>query len=206
MRQWTQRLREHGIKLSGDGIRERLTNVRFADDLIIFAFSADELVEMLNILIIELSVVGLELNSAKSKISTLDRAVYECVEPVFLEVAGGLIELAREGDSHKYLGVMLLGRLRDRGRTMLAHRLKCAWSKYHAFRHSLTNKHVDIKLRLRLLDAVVTPCALYCLSIAHLTKTDVGRLGIGLRKMLRLMVGYVKHQSDSWSDMHRRLN
>ena len=37
---------------------DRLTNVRFADDLIIYANSSDELAEMLEALFAELAVVG----------------------------------------------------------------------------------------------------------------------------------------------------
>lgn len=63
-----------------------------------------------------------------------------------------MIEVARAKETHKYLGASLPGDLRVRGKANLAHRLKCAWSKFHLFHASLTNKHVNIKLRLRLFD------------------------------------------------------
>ena len=100
---------------------------------------------------------------------------------------------------------MLTGGLRRRGRPMLEYRLRCAWAKFCLFRHALVDKHVDIKLRLRLLDAVVTPCALYGLTTAPLTKQDVEQLAVTQRKMIRLIVGYVKLPSDSWEDMYRRM-
>ena len=41
----------------------RLTNVRFADDLVIYATSLPELTYMLDALVHELSLVGLEFNA-----------------------------------------------------------------------------------------------------------------------------------------------
>ena len=52
----------------------------------------------------------------------------------------------------------------------------------------------------------MTPSALYGLSTAPLTATALERLGAAQRKMLRLMVGYVKFTDDSWADMHRRMS
>ena len=117
-----------------------------------------------------------------------------------------MVEVVRGNDAHKYLGITLPGQLRHRGEVILAHRLKCGWSKLHMFRDILTNRHVDIRLRLRLLDAIATPSALYGLSTTPLTTTALERLAVAQRKMLRLMVGYVKGHDDSWADMHRRLS
>ena len=43
IRRWKQRLHKHGIKLNDNDDDERLTNVRFVDDLIIYAKTMDEL-------------------------------------------------------------------------------------------------------------------------------------------------------------------
>ena len=161
---------------------------------------------MVELLVQERGAAGLSLNSKKSKIFTIDPAYCDSPFPFFVDMAGGLVEIVRGDDTHRYLGVTFPGQLRRRGEVILAHRLKCAWSKFHMFRNVLTNRHVDIRLRLRLLDAVVTPSALYGLSTAPLTATALERLGVAQRKMLRLMVGYVKFTDDSWDDMHRRMS
>ena len=49
----------------------RLTNIRYADDLMIFAASASELREMLELFHDELDAVGVEIHSGKSKIMIL---------------------------------------------------------------------------------------------------------------------------------------
>ena len=114
----------------------------------------------------------MSLNVKKSMIFTSDDQVAGSDVPVLLEAAGDFINIVRHGEHHKYLGCMLSGDLRCRGRNMLHHRLRCAWGKFSCFRHALVDKHIDVRLRLRLFDAVVTPCALYGLSSAPLTATD----------------------------------
>ena len=49
------------------------------------------------------------------------------------------------------------------------------------------------------------PAVLYGLSTAPLTSTAVECLAIAQRKMLRLIMGHVKLDGDSWADMYRRL-
>ena len=88
---------------------------------------------------------------------------------------------------------------------MLANRLRCAWAKFNTFRAALTNKHVNFDLRARLFDSIVTPTALYGLSTAPMTVNDIEKLASTQRQMLRCMVGYVKLDTDDWSDMYRRL-
>ena len=180
MRRWKARLTQHGIKLD-DG--ERLCCARFADDLIIYASSFAELVDMLDILVEELRAVGLELNAKKSKIFTTDRATVESAHPILVDCADAFIEVMRAMDTHKYLGCCYPGDLLKREPTILEARLRCAWSKFSLFRHSLVNRHVDIKLRLRLFESVVTPVALYALTTAPLSAKSLERLAVCRNKL-----------------------
>lgn len=50
------------------------------------------------------------------------------------------------------------------------------WAKFNHFRHIFTNKHVAMKLRLKLLDAVVTPMILFGLMTMPSTQKDLNRL------------------------------
>ena len=67
MRKWKICLQHCSFDV-GNG--EFLTNVRCADDLMLYAQHYDELIFMMEILIEELSAVGLHLNTAKTKILT----------------------------------------------------------------------------------------------------------------------------------------
>ena len=115
------------------------------------------------------------------------------------------MNIVRTGEFHTYLGNSFPGNLKERGKTILANRLRCAWAKCNKFRGALTNKHVDLALRLRLFDSVITPTALYGRSTAPLTARDCEKLASTQRHMLRCMAGYVKFESDDWSDMYRRI-
>ena len=204
IKRWKQRLCDHGLKLTNND-DERLTHVRFADDLIIYASTMNELTDMLDMLADEFKIMGLELNGSKSKIFSTDPNVFANDNPSYVNTADDMIEIVRANQTHKYLGTSLQGDLRLRGKSNLAYRLKCAWSKFHALYNPLTNKHVAIKLRLRLFDAVVTPTVLYGLISSPLNSHDYDRLAITQRKMLREMVGWVKLPDDEWNDVFRRL-
>ena len=109
MSRWKSRLRNHGIKISNNIEHERLTNVRFADDLIIYSSSLEELTDMLDLLVEELQKVGLELNSSKSKIFTTDNDSSTSVTPILVETSDHFIEVVRNEDKHDYLGIKLPG-------------------------------------------------------------------------------------------------
>ena len=88
---------------------------------------------------------------------------------------------------------------------MLRHRAQCAWTQIHLFRHALTDKHVNIGLRLRLFDSVVTSSALYGLTTTPLSAHRSEKLAATQRKMIRCMVGYTKLPEDTWEDMYSKI-
>ena len=200
---------EHGFQLSGDAA-DRLTNVRFADDLILFAKSLCEVEEMTALLVEEFAKAGLVANGSKTKVLTTDAAVFSGPTPLLVDIAGMLVEVIKAGSSHKYLGKSLPGDLTSRGQRNLDHRLSCAWMRFHELRHTLLNHKIPVKLRLRLFDAVVSPTVLFSLSTTPLTVTQLERLDGAQRKMMRRIVGWVRHDEEDWHvtghRMKERLN
>ena len=69
----------------------------------------------------------------------------------------------------------------------------------------MTNRNIDIRLWLRLVDSVITPTVLYGLTASLLTQYDFEQLGVAQRKMLRMIVGWSKLPDDDWADVYRRL-
>ena len=67
---WKRKLIEHGLALTPKPGEERLTNIRYADDLLLFAKSLPEAIEMIELLVASLKDSVLELNSSKTKIMT----------------------------------------------------------------------------------------------------------------------------------------
>ena len=97
-----------------------------------------------------------------------------------------------------YLGRRFGGVLRLRGPTALEHRLGCGWAQFNGLTPSLTKKHNNIKLRLRLFDAVITPTVMYALETAPMTQANLDKLDVTQRCMLRRMVGWICYETDSW--------
>ena len=207
MRRWKARLGNRGLLLSPQS--DRLTNIRYADDLLLFARSLDDAVFMLDCLVEELSRAGLSVNARKTKILTTDVNVAVDEAPLFIDAGGGMVEVVKHAGTHKYLGRLLIGDLRMRGKCNLEHRMKCAWLKYHQFADTMQNRNIPIKLRLRLFDSVVTPSVLYSLTTTPLTQKDLDKLDALQRKMLRRIVGWVRLEEEAWQltghRMKRRL-
>ena len=63
---WKGRLTTQGWELPGEA--ERLTNIRFADDMFLYARSLEDAKVMLSLLVEEFQEVGLHLNAGKTKI------------------------------------------------------------------------------------------------------------------------------------------
>ena len=107
IRRWKAKLGNRGIKID---VGERLTNMRYADDLIIYASSSDDLCIMLELLQNELALIGLHLNSSKTKAFTTENLQ----QPMFLDISGDLVQVLTGSESHKYLGSEIIGDMRNR--------------------------------------------------------------------------------------------
>ena len=137
-RRWKLRLQEHGILLRAQ--HPRLTNLRYADDMMIFATSPTELAEMTEWLVEELSNVGLHLNTSKTKVLTT------CEDNAdFLDIGGNLVDVVIGTTRHKYLGRYLPGELQTRGEVECQHRFQAAWYNFHKHSKVLLNRHAPIK-------------------------------------------------------------
>ena len=202
LRKWKHRLTGHGISIVRDAAEPRLTNIRYADDLLIFGKSKAEAIEMLELLVVVLAEYGLSLNAGKTRMLTTDTAPE--IE-TYCDTACGRIQLLHRTGTHKYLGRCLVGDLFDRGRPAVDHRISCAWGKFKALQKTLVNKHVDVGLRLRLFESVVTPAALYSLSTAPMTEYSLSRLDTTQRKMLRRIIGWINFSDESWEQRGRRM-
>ena len=95
MRKWKLRLQHCGFDL---GNSEILTNVMYADDLMLYAKHCDELIFMMEMLIEELSAVGLHLNTSKTKILTTTALT----DRMFLDVGGDMIEVVHGQETFSF--------------------------------------------------------------------------------------------------------
>ena len=202
IRKWKRGLTDQGIALTANVEEARLTNIRFADDLLVFANSMGEATYMLDGLVTTLREFGLELNVKKTKLMS---TVVSGSETTLVETNEGFIELVPAGHVHKYLGRGWSGKLTDRGQAAVGHRISCAWAKFRSLQPSLLNKNVNIKLRLSLFDATVSASLMYGLETCPLTWKQLDRLDVIQREMFRKMVGWRIYSEDLFEESGRRM-
>ena len=73
------------------------------------------------------------------------------------------------------------------------------------YQHALENKHVNLTLRLKLFQSIITPTVCYSLDTCPLTETLKNRLDVTQRVMLRRMIGWVSFTGDTWEARGRRM-
>ena len=136
--------------------KARLSNVRYADDVVLFGKTIDEITRMVEMLVEEFAVVGLELNASKTKILT-----NACPDFDFVDIAGSLVEIIQEQAHHKYLGRYISSEFAFREISEINHRTQCAWHKFGQHANMFCNRDIGIHLRFKLFDATITPTLLF---------------------------------------------
>ena len=106
------KLLHHGIDI---GAEERLTNIRYADDLLLYAQSCGFLVYMIDVLAVELACVGVTLAPAKTKIVT----TFHMFDACHVEVGGSSVEVLHGKNEQDDLGRLVPGDLKRRSETEL---------------------------------------------------------------------------------------
>ena len=109
-----------------DTAASRLTNTRYADDIIMYAKNLEELITMTESLIKALRKIGLRLNTTKTKIlhtrtelddeSTTDDYDY-------VEINGEFVRVLPITDHHRYLGRYICMSVKERLWVEFRHRL-----------------------------------------------------------------------------------
>jgi hypothetical protein len=206
---WTRR--KLGIKIGVDD----LTNLRFADDVMLFAKTLPQLQKMLGDIITEAGKRGLELHPDKTKIlsNTVRRTGRSAAR--YVDINGLRIEIIpRDGDV-KYLGRKI--GFADPNKTEIENRIAAAWHSFMSLmslKNEFTNKSYTIKRRLELFNCVVAPAALYGCAAWALTTAEEGRLLRAERRMLRMIIGHSRRwkmdapaderEVESWLDRVKR--
>ena len=142
---------------------DRLTNVRFANDLILFAKSSSEIEEMTALLVGEFAKMGLAANGSKTELLTTDVGAPTGPTPQLVDIAG-VFAGVHDRPPRKVIGKALLEYLTSRGQKNMDHRLSRARVRFYELRRALPRLEMIVKMRLRLSDAVVSPTVSHSLS------------------------------------------
>ena len=165
-----------------DKAEDCLTNLRFADDVLLFSTSLETLREMLCEFKTGTEAVGLGIHPDKTKIlSNQDK-----IKTKEIEVDNIKIEILGKGDSARYLGQKIT--FEEQETDGVNNSLKAAWAAFHKYRQELTSKDYRICQKFRLLKMVITPTMTYASGTWTLTHKHEKMIKTTQRKMLRLIV------------------
>ena len=167
-----------GIDISNETGRT-MTNLRFADDVLLLARSPTDMELMLNDFAEQASEYGLKINLGKTKILTQDRNKEVGQQ---IKVGGAQIEIIAEAETEKYLGRKLS--FTNNHEQEVRHRIANAWKSFHINKNVLCNRNYNLKDRIRLFEAAVTQTLLYGCAAWALTKEMKRCLQVERRKML----------------------
>jgi hypothetical protein len=192
---WSQS-RDHGIQIRS----RKLTNLRFADDLLLCASSFRAARAMLIDLMEDAAKYGLEVHESKTKF--LWNGHGERVAAKETSVQCRPFEILDEGGSTMYLGRLFsFFKTHD---VELKNRINKCWAKFAMFRSELTSRSLDLERRLKLFKAVVQPTLLYGCSCWTLTREKEQLIRTTQRRMMRQIVGSRREMSngqlEEWVD------
>ena len=186
------------IGLVIDDPEDTLSNLRFADDVILLATGPRDLKKMLNDLAAEASKYGLKIHTGKTTVMTNA----SCPRPAVLNLSVGPVQVAPGNVPQKYLGRLLS--VDDPHRTELRNRIACGWAAFMKNKGALCNKKLPISDRIRLFNSVVVPCVLYGCGAWTTTTACEQLLVTTRRKMLRWMTQTVRNPDEIWVDYVKR--
>ena len=175
----------HGITLKPR--EENLTNLRFADDILLITRSLESMTEMIADLSAEARHIGLQLHPDKTKIlhNSWTKTKHQRI-PTMVNAGGMQIDVLTIEGSTKYLGRQLS--FSEPHQTEIENRIALAWKKFYAQKQELTCRVYSINDRLRLFHGTVTPTILYGSEAWTMTKELERRLQTTQRKMLRMII------------------
>ena len=173
-----------GIYLS-DHDHDCLTNLRFADDVMLFATSKEQIRKMLCGFKKTTEKVGLRIHPDKTKILSNQSTINSDTKE-HLEVDDMNIEILTRNESVKYLGQRIS--FYQQETTEIKSRIRAAWATFHKYRQELTSKNYMFKHRVRLFDATVSPTVCYAAGTWAPNKEHERMIQSTQRKMLRLII------------------
>ena len=158
---------EAGINING----ERMNNLRFADDIILFAEKEEHLSTLLNNLNEEGRKDGMRMNKKKTKIMCNEIAKRRQRKGILIDG-----EQLEEVEEYRYLG-----RLLTPGNEMakeIDERITSAWKRCGQYSTFLRDQRMPICLKRKIMDTVILPAMTYGAETWSLTNHQREKLAI----------------------------
>jgi len=182
--------KQFGICL--DATVRNLTDLRFADDVILVSQLRSDIGKMLRDLSAASAKFGLEINFQKTKVMTWSSLAggHDSVD-----VFGQSVAILDEEDAERYLGRKLsFGGCHE---TEISNRIAAGWAAFSQHKSELCCSHYSLSDRIKLFEAAVTPAVLYACSTWTLTGKLESKLQVARRKMLRYVFRLHRRSANS---------
>ena len=121
----------------------QLTNLRFADDIVLFAASNADVVKMLRDLKHEAAKYGLKLHFGRTEIFTNN---FHAAKSGSVEIDGVMVKIAQPGETAKYLGRKLS--MLDFHGVEVDHRVAAGWAVFGKFRSEFCGRYVCLRTKI----------------------------------------------------------
>ena len=171
-----------------------LTNLRFADDVLLIAASRGDVGKMIADLGKETATYGLKMNMGKTKVITNSMVR----KPSSVQCHEQEVQILTGDETEKYLGRKLS--INDYHSVEMHNRLASGWACFFKFKDVLCNWQLPLKDRIKLFEATVVPCVLYACGAWTLRAETERRLRSARRRMLRWMVRIRKHLQEDLTE------
>ena len=152
---WQKEKKGMGIYLSD---HDCPTNLRFADDVLLFATSEEQFEKMLYEFKENTEKVGLRIHPRKTKVLSNQSSTSPDSKKE-MQIGDIKIEILTRIESVGYLGQLIT--FQPQETTEIKNRIRTAWATFHKCRQELISKNYLLKHRLRLVDAAITPTIYY---------------------------------------------
>ena len=180
-----------GVKYGMDFPSGQLTNLRFADDVVLVAQQRSDIRKMLHDLNFACGRYGLKIHLGKTKVLTWSALVHGAP---FVCLGIDRVEILAEFESEWYLGRKWS--FESCMETEFANRISAGWAAFHKHKGELCNKFYRFQDRARLFEAVVTPAVLYGSATWALTQKQETKLTTVRRRMLRFVFRVFRPKQD----------
>lgn len=179
---------EYGVNIDG----QQLTHLRFADDIIVIANTAQTLKEMLQDIDTVSRAAGLTMNASKTKIMTND-------EEVQIQLGQVNIEYVQQ---YTYLGQTISPHSNTEAE--IKRRIGLAWRKFWSLKFILLDKRQKTSIKVEILEKCIFPALLYGCQTWSMTERQKLALRVCQRRMERKILHISLRERIRNDDLRRR--
>lgn len=165
-----------GLNIDG----RRLSHLRFADDIVLFANTPEELTKMITELAAESEKVGLKINPEKTKLMTNG-------EERTIKIGLTRVDYAQE---FIYLGQLMAPY--DNTNKEIERRISNGWRRYWSMKEVMKDKTLHIATKSKLFNTCILPILMYGCQTWSMSQKHTNKLVTCQRAMERSMLGVRK--------------